>query len=394
MILSLSTYAQQYDSVETLGNDVFYNLNSGNTVMVDKDAWDIGFTTTGFDASIIANETGGVKVYVYSDDTLNWNSVDTTGFDLEANQLYNSVESWELGAFANLGTSFPDYGWGVYNSGNHHLYGNRTFLVELGDGSFFQLVISELTVGGTFNIKTAKIGGGNTTYTKLSKGDYDSKGFVYFDITTNSAVDLEPVASDWHLQFTKFYAEVQAGPNLVYYPVSGVKINKGLMVAERSGVDVMDNDTNGLFWNENITEIGYDWKSFNNSTFQYEITQDLSYFVKNDLGDVWKIWFTDYGSGTYYFNVQKIGHNASVKQFEVLRSRVYPIPAKDHLQVENLETESSVVALRTIFGTTVQTTIIGALEIKPLDISGLAPGYYVLQLKSDTKVSTHKIIIE
>lgn len=390
----MQSYAQRYDSAVTMGNDLFYDLNNGNSVMVEKADWDIGFTTTGFDASIIANETGGVKVYVYADDTLQWNTVDTNGFDFESNQVYNSVESWELGAFANLGTSFPDYGWGTYNSGNHYLNGNRTFIVETTEGEFYQIVIVELTVGGAFTIKTGDIGGGNTQYTSLVKADYDSMNFVYFDLGSNAVVDKEPNASEWHLQFTKFYAEIQAGPNVVYYPVSGVKINKGLMVAERTGVDVMDNDTNNLLWNENITEIGYDWKSFNNTTFQYELTEDLAYFVKNEFGDVWKIWFTGYGSGTYYFNVQKIGHNASVRTLEVLRSKVYPVPARDVLKIENLETESSVVALRTIFGTTVQTTNIGALEVKPLDVSGLAPGYYLLSIQSETKISTHKIIIE
>lgn len=394
MILSLSTYAQVYDSVATQGNDVFFNLNTGDQTMVDANSWDIGFTTAGFDASIIVNETKGLKLYVYSDDTTEWNTVDTSGFDFEANQVYNSVTSWENGAFANLGVAFPDYGWGTYDQSNHSLNGNRIFLLEMTDGSLVQIEITELTVGGMFTVKTSDLGGANTYYSNVNKNSYGTKNFVYFNVANRTIVDEEPASEDWHLLFTKFYAEIQAGPSLVYYNVAGVKINKGLMVAERSGVDVSDNDTNALDWNEDITEIGYDWKSFNNSTFQYEITQDLSYFVKNDKGDVWKIWFTDYGSSTYYFNYQKIGHNASVKSLKMLNSKVYPVPANDVLFIENKETEFSVVALRTLQGVTVQTTNIGALEVKPLDVSGLTPGYYILTISNDKMISTHKIIIE
>ena len=64
-------------------------------------------------ASIIINENAGMELYVYSNDTNDWNTVDTAGFTFE--KVYNSEESWENGAFSNLGTNHPDYGWGIYD---------------------------------------------------------------------------------------------------------------------------------------------------------------------------------------------------------------------------------------------------------------------------------------
>ena len=391
MLATLQVTAQQADSVLSGGNDVFYNLNTGDETVVNKESWDIGFTTTGFDASIITNETKGLKLYVYSNDTTQWNSVDTSGFNFETNQLYNSDENWENGAFANLNVNFPDYGWGEYNSDNHYLNGTRLFLLEMTDGTIYQIHIVQLTSGGVFTVKIGSLGGANTTYTQIAKGDYDTKNFVYFDVANRSIADLEPSKDSWQLLFTKYNTEIQPG---VYYPVSGVKVNKGLMVAERTGVAVTNNDTNGLFWTDNITEIGYDWKTFNNSTFQYEITSDLSYFVKNEKGDVWKIWFTDYSGGNYYFNVEKIAHNASVKRFELLNARVYPTPARDHITIENSEAELAEINIYTLEGQLLMSTEIGALEMQDMSVADMVPGFYIIRISSKNKQLVQRIIIE
>ena len=382
--------AQTEDSVSTANstNDVFYNLNNGQQTALDKSSWDIAFTTKGFDVSIVINEHQGVSLYTYSTDTSDWSSVDTNGFSFESNQLYNSNEDWSVGAFCNFGVSHPDYGWGVYTSSNHHVYGSKIFLIKTAT-EMYQIMIKELTVAGEFKFKIAAIGGGPTLHLDVNKNMYDSKGFFYYDLGTQTVVDAEPAQNQWQLLFTKYHAADQSN-----YLVSGVKINQGLLVAERSGVSVLDNDTNGLNWVSNITEIGYDWKVFNMGTFSYDITDDLSYFIKNDSGDVWKIWFTAYAGGQYHFNTEKIGHNASIITPSVLQTKVYPNPTQGTLVIENLETEQAQVELSNVQGQVVESFGIAALGVKRINRLDLPSGVYFLRIQSGYKSHSQRLIIE
>lgn len=393
-LISLFARAQKADTVATGGNDVFYNLNSGLEVLVDKSTWDIGFTTLGFDASIIINENKGVKLYVYSSDTSVWNSVDTTGFDWESASLYNSEESWSVGAFNTIGTGHPDYGWGTYSSGSHDINGSRIFILIDEFGTATQIIVKKMAANGTFEVQFGDLGGSNTTSLTFSKADFNSKNFVYCSLSNRQLVDSEPVKTDWHLLFTKYNTPIQAGPSIVYYPVAGVKVNQGLFVAERTGVDVNDNDTNGLAWSENITEIGYDWKTFNNSTFQYDLTPNLAYFVRNTKHEMWKIWFTKYGSNTYTFNVEKILGTASLAPLSELKSSVYPIPASTTISIENLEAASTLYTMVNMNGQLVKSGNISAQTTSQIEVSDLAKGLYIIQLQSDSKIKTHRIIVD
>lgn len=392
LFLSLSALAQTADTVNGTANDVFYNLKTSAEHKVDINSWDIGFTTAGFDASIIANESKGVEVYVYSSDTNDWSSVDTTAFDFESNILYNSTESWEVGAFTNQGVVHPDYGWGLYNGSNHDINGNRIFIVKHGT-KYSQFQVVSLTAAGVFTVKFGDIGGSNSEYLSFSKSTYNSKNFVYCSLDSRTLVNTEANAEDWHLLFTKYMEGIQAGPDFVYYPVSGVKINKNLQVAERRNVTVTDSDTNGLVWNDNITEIGYDWKTFNNGTFSYDITADLSYFVKNEDNEVWKIWFTDYGSGTYYFNVEQIASTVSIDKFKQLKSTVYPSPANESLSVINREEHEVELNILNISGQSVLEDNLLAGQNKQLDISLLSPGIYYVRISGENKFITHKVVV-
>ncbi len=389
LIASMSS-AQYSESLSTANNanDVFYNLNDRTKTELLSSSWDIGFTTAGFDVSIMINENKGVSLYMYSTDTSSWSSVDTNGFNYEANRWFNSNQSWSLGAFCNNGESHPNYGWGTYTSSNHHVYGSKIFILNT-NGVYYQVMIQELTVAGEFKFKIADIGGANTQKLSVNKSVYDGKSFFYYDLSGPAVVDAEPMAKDWQLLFTKYHAADQGN-----YLVSGVKVNSGLLVAERNGVDISSNDTLGLSWTEDITEIGYDWKTFNMGTFSYDIIADRTYFVKNDSGDLWKIYFTDYSGGNYDFTVEKITSNASITGFKALDALAFPNPCKSALNVVNNEGEDCVLSLYDQRGLKVGQFSLLARESKLLNLSEFSAGMYYVQWQSALKSKTQRLIIE
>ena len=393
-------YAQTPDTVITDGgvNDVYYSFSNGEVASVDRTTWDIGFTTAGFDASIIINESAGVELFPYYQlDTTEWDNIDTTG-KMWAN-AYNSEETWSEGAFANLGTSHPDYGWGTYNSMNHNINGTKIFILKNKSGDYQQIMISQLNVSGLFTVKIGDIGGANSSYFTIDKKDaaYAAKNFILYNTESLSVVNSEPDSDSWDLLFTKYTTLIQAGPNLVAYTVGGIKVNVDYEVAERSGVATSSNDTSSLTWSTEITEIGSDWKVFNNNTFEYDITEDLTYFVRTAEGAVWKIYFTEYVGGAeagYYFNIENIVGGASVKTNRVLLSSVYPNPSNGSFTVENNDDDVASLSIINLYGAEVYSNTVLPKTTLQVNQKELAKGVYTLLLTSEKAQASQKIIIE
>ena len=254
--------AQNADSVITSAGtmDVYYDLQTGNQTSVDRSQWDIGLSTGMRNSSIIINENAGVELFVYGNDTSYWNSVDTAGFSFD--NVYNSEESWENGAFSNLGTNHPDYGWGTYDMNKHNINGSRLFIIKLRSGKFAKIIIDQMTTDGDFIFRIANLDGSNIKNYKINKSESKNKNFVLVNLNSGVIDMFNPLSKDWNLLFTKYITEVRQGPTVRNMAVSGIKINAGCRVAERKGVDVSSNDTSNLVWNTKITEIGYDWKAF------------------------------------------------------------------------------------------------------------------------------------
>lgn len=400
LLVATFAMAQKADSVITGGgvNDVYYNFETGTEVSLDRELWDIGFTSDLMNSSIIINENAGVELFLYSEDIADWASVDTAGFNFDP--IYNSEETWAYGAFSNQGTMHPDYGWGIYNQNTHDIVGDRLFIIKTQGGDYLKIIIDKLDRSGVWFFRTAKLDGSNENsyeYAKSNEASVD-KNFALFDLTKGEFDYSNADSKAWDILFTKYITTVIQGPITQQMAVSGVKINAGCEVAERTGVDVSSNDTSSLSWNTSITEIGYDWKSFNRTTFQYEFTPDLAYFVRTENGAVWKIWFTGYeggASGKYVFNTEEIkaGVN-SVEKYANLNTTVYPNPTNGVLNISNRENEGLNITLLNAQGAVVLETAVNAFDVTRFDTKDLAKGIYFLQLSTSNATSTKRVIFE
>ncbi|MGB1039190.1 MAG: T9SS type A sorting domain-containing protein, partial [Bacteroidia bacterium] len=338
------------------------------------------------------------ELYVYSADTSDWSSVDTNGFAFD--NVYNSEEDWEAGAFSNLGTNHPDYGWGTYNSSNHNINGNRLFILKAQSGDYYKVVIDQLSIKGLYTFRTAMLDGSNSKSYTYERADARSKdkNFALLNVTTGMFDYTNPNVSDWDLLFTKYQTEVSMGPTTLVMPVSGVKINSGCEVAERSGLDVSSNDTSSLVWGSNITEIGYDWKVFDRSTFMYNMTEDLAYFVRTANGAVWKIYFTAYEGGAsaqsnFVIEEIKAGVN-SVDERASLNTNIYPNPSRGVLNIDNREGENLSIELLDIRGVVVLKSEVNAFDVNTIRTADFSKGFYFIRLNSATSTSTKRVIFE
>jgi hypothetical protein len=399
ILAALIVNAQSADSVTTGGgtSDVYYDFESGTKVSLDRTTWDIGFSTDLRSSSIIINENGGTELFLYSSDTSDWATVDTTGMNWA--NIYNSEETWASGAFSNQGTTHLDYGWGIYNMNTHDIVGNRIFILKNNEGEYYKVMVPFMKATGDFAFRMAKLDESFIGNYSFNKNVFAAKNFNLISVNNNiDETNANPDRKAWDILFTKYVTTVAQGPVSLDMAVSGVKINAGCEVAERAGEDVTSNDTSSLSWGTSITEIGYDWKSFNRATFQYEFTADLAYFVRTQNGAVWKIWFTGYeggATGKYVFNTEEIkaGVN-SVEKRANLNTNVYPNPTNGVLNISNKENEGLNITLLNAQGAVILQTTVNAFDATRFDTKDLAKGIYFLQLSTSNATSTQRVIFE
>lgn len=400
-LLSFLTYfatsnSQTIDTVslgEGLDNQAYYNLLDGAEENDLKNDWDIAFQTgSSFGTSILINEATGTELYLYPGDTTDWSTLDTTGMIANWSRLHNSDTSWDYGAFSQNQSGF-DIGWGTYDMVTHNIVGDELYVIKLSNGDFQKVWIKNL-IAGSYNFRHATLNNSMDMMHSLAKADFTGKNFGYFSLQTHSKKDKEPLAENWDLFFGQYTAFIPSA-----YLVSGVLLSAQ---TEAAKVYPVNDPSTYIDWQANpssgaINTIGYDWKSFNMSTMQYEIADSTVYFVKNQHGDVFKLIFTHYGgstTGDIVFEKTHI-HFSGVESNEVKNEVVvYPNPANDLVTVVFESSENTTLQILDQNGRLVkQENLSNNAWNHNVNLSDLTSGLYLLRIVNNTGVSTKKLLI-
>jgi hypothetical protein len=381
-------------------NQVWYNFANGEVHTSDNTSWDIAFGIGGFNTDIRINDGFGVALYLYPNgDTAAWNTIDTNGLQ-NWTPRFNSDTSWTVTAFADASVSHPDYGWGKYNSTTHEVYGDSIYIIELTDGSFKKIKMGAMATDGTMSFMYADIDGNNETTGVINKLAYTSKKHVYYSLTTDAILDLEPANADWDIVFTKYN---QPQPQGGYYKVTGVLMNDGRTVAEARGVDLANTGWYGQDYTTNIGTIGADWKKFNMGTFAYDIVDSLTYFVADTNDMVWQLTFTGFvgsSTGKVYFNTKQVGALSVEKsQLAVNNVSVYPNPAIETFTV-SVESEIAqndlMVTVYSLTGSIVYTEkmAVSGLTNSQISVSNWQKGMYLVRIGNDNNAVVKQLIVK
>ncbi|MES2134392.1 MAG: hypothetical protein V4506_18740, partial [Bacteroidota bacterium] len=187
-------------------NEVWYSLSTGTVATQPRANWDLGFTTDGYDVTILFNHAVGNSVYIATGATLATFTT-VTQADTSATPLYNSDSTWTLGALNQQPSGSYNYGWGSYNTTTHNITGNRVFIVKYPGNIFKKFYIQELNNGTnpyTYTLVYANIDNSGQQTVAIPKQTYGTKNFVYYSFATNAIVDREPASANWDLLFTKY----------------------------------------------------------------------------------------------------------------------------------------------------------------------------------------------
>ncbi|MBK8339262.1 MAG: T9SS type A sorting domain-containing protein [Flavobacteriales bacterium] len=308
---------------------------------------------------------------------------------------YNSDSDWSSGAFnQGLTTDEFDLGWGVYNMITHAVAGDSLFVIKLANGAFKKIRIDALATG-SYSFAWADVDGANEQTASVAKAAYADKNFAYYSLENNVALDREPVNNTWDLLFTKYTTFIPTA-----YGVSGVLTNKYITSLRVDGVDPSLADWTTAPFDSVINTIGYDWKTFNMQTFQYEYDQDLTFFVQDRTGSIWKLLFTEYGgsaTGDMTFT-QELVSAASVEERATNgQAVVFPNPATDAVNVLfDIPATDAVLTIHDVAGSLARTERfagITPMSTRILDISGLRTGVYSLRLEHASGAVYSRLVV-
>lgn len=404
--------AQEYVEVAVgalYSNQVYYTINDNAKTTLDNQDWDLAFTLGQADVGVLINEstdhvfTGSspeLKLYfTYEED---FSAV--IDASILTDSIYNDEVSWQSGAFNQLADAMNpfDFGWGTYNPANHVVTGQWVYALKLRDDSWKKIKIESLSMG-IYTVKYADLDGANEVTLTINQADYDSP-MAYFSFATGE-VTASP--SGWDFVFQRYLSPIPAGAGgaLVEYPTVGLLSAPGIEVAEVRGVvDPSYDDYIGSL--EATTDlVGYDWKEFDLGSFQWVIESDLTYFVKMEDNQVWKVVFTDFegsSTGNIVFQKTDLGIINAILDPEsnFKEAGVFPNPIEDDFTVTfSLKEARNTLSLQLVnaLGQTVWTSQAGGVEgfnAVNFQAPNVPSGYYQIVMGNGSDVWTTPVILK
>lgn len=407
--------AQSTDSIQTGGsyaNDVFYSFKNGVVKETVNNDWQLAFGVGMFNVGVRANTTTGTSgdssVIIYQmpgTDTTKWAAFDTTGFTAW-DKLNNSDENWEEGALNQGSASTYDYGWGLYDNTTHQVLGHRLYLAAVKSGSttIYKKLWIVNKISGAWKVRFANIDGSDLKELTLASAPYNTKNFVYVSLISGNIVDREPAKTEWDFVLTR-YAAWQPEAS-VYYASVGILTNAGVTTSEvRNIPENTTSITDTVTFSSNISTIGADWKQLNNATFKFEAVDSLSYFVKLKNGEIWKLVFKSFasgsspsGTGRAVFTKSKImtlGLNSASSSIQTFA--LYPNPTNGIVNaIFDVTNENSTISVMDISGKTlINQNIVGkGFQNTAIDLSVLSKGIYFVRIANGANISVQKVIVQ
>jgi hypothetical protein len=383
----------------TYSNNVWYSLENDDQGSFAADAWDISLATAmsannELTTAVWFNHKIGKVYEIPGSDPTDFANADTTGLSTWT-PLFNSDDSWSAGAFnntANLGQF--DYGWGDYNMTTHGVDANRIFVIAYTNGDYKKLTISSSNTTNVYTLTFDNLANTDLVIEQLGVTPYTSKNFISYNLTAKVIVDREPAAADWDLYFHQY-------PSFDYdppYTVTGIFHNAGVQVAEVYPVNDVETfvDFSNVTWEESISTIGYNWKTFDGMAFV--IADSTVYFVVDKSGSVWKLVMEGFGgsaNGKYMFGKEKLS-GAGLTEENAMLVMAYPNPAADQTTLVLNNAPEAQLTVCSMNGTIVYSSNLNAGELTTtvLNTSDWANGFYQMTVASGNAVSNLKLVVQ
>ncbi|MCB9256192.1 MAG: T9SS type A sorting domain-containing protein [Chitinophagales bacterium] len=399
----LNTTAQVVEDSISMGpnytNDVYYSLNDGTVKEVGGANWTVAFYNSAMSAAIMINEARGVALWNASENTADFASItDTTGLSTWT-QLHDEDSTWDAySAFEDdaLGGN-ANYGWGEYNFTTHLISASRVFVLKTIDERFFKVMVVQKETG-TFTYRYASLDNSFDTTMLIYPADMLDRNYAYLNMDNHTLLDIEPNNNNWDIVFNKYSTDL----GFAFYPVTGVQLNVGVQVAKILGEEVSSASYLGETFLPNKNIIGYDWKYLIGNMPPYYLVDSLTYFIKTNNDDIYKLYFTAFeggSTGKVKFNKEFITNITSIVDLnEVNIASIYPNPCRTKANVliqADKNTKVSVEIYSVLGNLQYQNKLDlnAGLNDLSLDLTNYENGLYLVQIIEGNTRKTEKLIV-
>jgi hypothetical protein len=369
-------------------NDIYYHMGNGVVKTVGNKNWFLALGTASQQAGAYINSANGVACFNPHKGLMDWATITMADTATSTEQI-NSDSNWTNGALnrgKQAGQQF-DYGFGKYNSTLHTVIGDSIFIIRQGS-SYYKLRIDSVFGQNSYAVT---IGGlslpiPSTQYIFNKAPKFGASNFIYVNATSMGLVDTarEPAQGTWDFVITEYKTNIAGTPYLV---VGALSDGSGSEVFRAQGIsaNVAAANYTTATYEKYTNMIGYDWKVFNGSTYDYDSLN--SYLVHSNDGSFYQIQFNGYvkSNGYVAFNKRKIGAPTAIDQINNIATSigVYPNPtAQDAmLTLESKEATDVVISITDMHGKTIQSftkNIQKGTNVYTIPTQQLASGNYAI----------------
>jgi hypothetical protein len=266
---------------------VYYNLELDQVVSrVPKSSWDLAFEATadGYRVALNGSKIMFALPVTRSARLTELSAADTFGFGAHKrwDNPNGNLDSTAIGDWrAGTGIYFIDRGYDETGKSG----GLARLEIEAVDAKSYKLRF------GLLNSSEVK----EVTLQKDS-----SYNFVFLNLETGATIPVEPPKADWDLVFTQ-YTHTFYAPEYQPYLVTGCLLNRwntqaAVLDSTQTFETVDFGSLNPTRFTNAINTIGYDWKTFDGST--YTTNAKKTYGIRDAKGFYYKLHFTDFINGT------------------------------------------------------------------------------------------------
>ncbi len=281
-------------------NQVFIDLSTGIATVVNKDNWDLGFSTDGdfkvilnYAAHVVARPTEATNLNDVTSElvTEDYKAVTVVAPEGNIEWIDNPDGNMAETAIATIDANADNNVVYVINRGQLESNGE---LVERG---FLKAKITR--EGGSFVVTYGDIN--DTTYETVTVAKDDKYNFVFFSFD-DGVVTIEPEKNLWDLEMTttsNYFFDRENNVMVPYkfkdYSILNYGRTKVANIEVTETVNYADftlEDAQALRLENNRLGIGGTWRKFDFASFSYTINPDIFYVIEDTEGNLYKLAFT------------------------------------------------------------------------------------------------------
>jgi hypothetical protein len=278
---------------------VFYKLSTNTEVSRNiKTIWDLAFEASDIGYHIKLNSSKAMQLY-------------PTGKSDFSELLKQPTDGW---LWDKPQGSMDSTAFGEWNDQPNEIYVLDLGYDITGKHQGYKKISIVSLVSDVYSIKYANLDGTIENTFSISKdADYN---FAFFSFNNGGeVVEVEPLKTEWDLQFSQYTHIFYDDPEPSFYLVTGVLHNTYLTSAILDTIigfnDFDFTDAQNENYNTDCNIIGYTWKKYNYELGSYSIYTENNYVLKSQNEEHYKIHFIDFYSntgekGTPTFEFQKL----------------------------------------------------------------------------------------